>query len=185
MSLNFSPTVGYNLNMQSKRHEVDVPENPDEEAQVRAVQQAFDLWITPEIERRSAAGAWPAGTQLSAAQILLPSPLENKPIIIRFNQEVRVLARIELAAPSVITPGDSIYERDIADVREILPNKPAARRERGDLANKLSPESRILSPESRASAPPRPRSPLAEARHWPASAAAEGGDRLQPLFVAD
>jgi hypothetical protein len=105
--------------MQGKSHELNIPQDPDEETQVRAIQQAFDLWITPEIERRKAAGTWPNGTALTGAQILLPSPLDNKPIEIRLNQEVRMLAQIEFAAPATVRPDDPVYEQDIAMIHEI------------------------------------------------------------------
>ncbi len=51
------------------------------------MQEAFDLWINPELERRHAAGQLPADFVLMVAQVLF-DPTDG--VSVRLNEEVRV-----------------------------------------------------------------------------------------------
>lgn len=61
--------------------------------------QAFELWIWPEVERRQGAGTLPDPVPLNAAQVIFPSPREKRPPYVRLNDEVVVEFRYEADRP--------------------------------------------------------------------------------------
>lgn len=67
-----------------------------EEGQQRLLQQSFELWITPEVERRRAAGQLPEAFQLLSAQRL---QWPNGRIEVRLNEEIRGIAAVRANRP--------------------------------------------------------------------------------------
>lgn len=80
-------------------------------------QQITDLWLGPEIRRRSERGELPANFKLRAFQIVLPSPIDGGSVVVRLNEEVRAKARVRTRRP--IAAGDLVYVKDIEDVEDI------------------------------------------------------------------
>ena len=89
------------------------------EGQERFLQQAFSLWINPEIERRGARGAWPAEFNLLAVQIVLWP--DGKQPEVRFNEEVRCSFIVQVAPGRPVEQGKLIGLHNISQVREIRP----------------------------------------------------------------
>jgi hypothetical protein len=69
------------------------PPTFSEEGQQRFLQQAFSLWIMPEIQRRTDEGALPPNFQLLAAQIVFWP--DGRPLEVRLNTEVRCSFLVE------------------------------------------------------------------------------------------
>lgn len=76
----------------------------------RTLKQAFELWITPEYERRKAEGKVSGNFRLMTAQVLFS---DEGPPIVRFNEEVRGL--IQARAARNIAKGDPVTTEDVAD----------------------------------------------------------------------
>jgi len=93
----------------------------DTENQTVANQRTFDdlmrVYITPEIERRQAAGTAPTPLPLHAAQVLL-FPDQRKPAV-RLNAEVKAIVGSKLKAGIVKQPGDPVYWHEFADIAEV------------------------------------------------------------------
>jgi hypothetical protein len=87
----------------------------DPQAAKRTLEHFFELWITPELTRRQEAGLLPTPVELRAAQVIMYP--DARPVTVRINEEVRALAKIELACAK--EAGDPIFDRDIAGVTEI------------------------------------------------------------------
>lgn len=84
-------------------------------------QRTFDdlmrLFVTPEIERRQAAGTVPTPLPLRAAQVLL-YPDQRRPTV-RINGEVKALVGSRLKDGIVKQPGDPVYWHEFADIAEV------------------------------------------------------------------
>lgn len=80
-----------------------------------ATKQMMDMYITPEVQRRQAAGLLPAPLHLLAAQILF-TPTGT---IVRINQEVKAEAAV--GPERQLTPGEPIYMHDLVDVVALEP----------------------------------------------------------------
>lgn len=78
----------------------------------RLLQQAFELWIQPEIERRRQAGTLPGGFSLSAAQIIFD--LDTAAPRVRLNEEIRVVA--DLRVNRAIARGEGLAESDMDEI---------------------------------------------------------------------
>ncbi len=63
----------------------------------KLIQQAFDLWINPEIERRRAAGRLPDGFTLYMAQVIFD--LDAAAPEVRLNEEVRIALKVPATRP--------------------------------------------------------------------------------------
>lgn len=74
-------------------------------------QHAFDLWITPEVERRQATGSISKPYDLRAAQIIFFA--DDRPRQIRLNEEVRVIGRAKLKSGVSKQAGDAVYLHEI------------------------------------------------------------------------
>jgi len=61
-------------------------EKLDLELNTRFVEQFFELWINPEIERRQKAGSLPKNFALYAAQVIMNF---DAPTEVRLNEEVK------------------------------------------------------------------------------------------------
>lgn len=79
------------------------------------MQQALDLWINPEIERRQEAGYLPDDFVLSKAQIIMNVGIDTPEV--RFNEEVKAVARFR--ATRAINEGELITESDVSDLSAI------------------------------------------------------------------
>jgi hypothetical protein len=75
---------------------------------------AFEHWITPEINRRLKANTHPEKFVLRAAQVVMKI---NEPINVRLNDEVKAAAQIRYARP--VNSGDPIFEQDIQSIEEV------------------------------------------------------------------
>jgi hypothetical protein len=93
---------------------------PSEAQHVAAqvIAQAFDIWISPEVARRVAAGGLPPETQIHRAQIVFFP--DDRPRVIRLNEEVRAEAVAVLAEPIDETHiGELICYGDVLEWQEI------------------------------------------------------------------
>jgi len=81
----------------------------DDEAQKRIVNQAFELWINPEIERRANAGLLQVPVELYMAQVVWP---DDKSISVRLNEEVKGVAWTRMGRP--IEKGDPVLVSDLS-----------------------------------------------------------------------
>jgi len=88
----------------------------DSEMAERVIEQAYDFWIGPEIERRRAAGQLPDGFALHGAQVILG--MDEGPPEVRLNDEVKAVA--EVIAARAIAKGEQVTENDIAGYTDIL-----------------------------------------------------------------
>ena len=80
----------------------------DEEAGKRIVEQAFELWINPELSRREALGELSLPVELYLAQIVWPPEGDLQ---VRINEEVRGYAFTKLDRP--VEKGDPILISDL------------------------------------------------------------------------
>lgn len=81
-----------------------------------ALREALALWVSPEIERRTADGRLPPDFHLRRAQVILS--LDAAPQV-RLNDEVMALIKARFAGGRVLTPGDDVYEADIAAIESM------------------------------------------------------------------
>ena len=89
----------------------------DQEGCQRFLQQVFDLWVNPEIERRRQAGTLPPSFQLESAQVIMNV---GEPTLVRLNIEVRAVMRVVPAVPvKESDKGNPIYWDQISSIEEI------------------------------------------------------------------
>lgn len=87
--------------------------DPEElEGEGRAVRQAFELWIIPEIERRRSRGLEGEGFELCQAQIVFSR--ENDAPVVRLNDEVKATLTVRVNRP--IAEGETLSPRDIDEI---------------------------------------------------------------------
>lgn len=91
----------------------DLPPEPtgQQEMAKRLLEQAFDLWITPELERRRAAGTLPADFLLSMAQRIQRPDGTN---ITRLNDEVRGMMLVNPLPGANV--GDDVFFDQISEI---------------------------------------------------------------------
>jgi hypothetical protein len=97
--------------MQEKTAEL--PTSPSSMGE-RMMEQALDLWINPEVERRRRNGLLGDDFQLHQAQVIFPSPLDQRGKYVRLNEEVSAVAKVEVTR--ALSEGEPIYERDIKNI---------------------------------------------------------------------
>ena len=95
------------------------PPTFSEDGQRRFLQQAFSLWILPEIQRRTDEGALPPNFQLLAAQIVFWP--DGRPLEVRFNTEVRCTFVVEPTADLIAEVDKLIGLDEINRIVEIHP----------------------------------------------------------------
>jgi len=88
----------------------------DAEMAERVVEQAYEFWIGPEIERRRAASELPGEFALHGAQVIFG--MDEGPPEVRLNGEVKAVA--EVTAVRAIAKGEQVTEGDIAGYKDIL-----------------------------------------------------------------
>ncbi len=93
-------------------------ESPD-----RTLQQVFDVWVAPEVERRRSAGQLPPNFQLWQAQIVFEV---DAPVRVRLNDEVRSVMKVR--ATRAIAKGEAVGMNDFSEVVsiELTDNDPNA-----------------------------------------------------------
>lgn len=77
------------------------------------LQQAFDLWITPEVEKRKAAGTLPEPFHLFMAQRI---QRPDGTTLVRFNDEVRGVANARASRP--VAMGEQLVLSDLEHLTE-------------------------------------------------------------------
>ena len=77
--------------------------------------QAWDMWISPEIEQRRRTGQLPRDFALNAAQVIF-APDADEPAI-RLNEEVAAVMRVKVEGP--IEKGQAIYDDMVQDIESI------------------------------------------------------------------
>jgi hypothetical protein len=95
------------------------PPTFSEEGQQRFLQQAFSLWVAPEIQRRGDGGLLPSNFEFLAAQIVFWP--DGRPLEVRLNEEVRCSFLVEPARDIVAEVDKLIGLDDINRVIEIRP----------------------------------------------------------------
>jgi len=89
----------------------------DEEATSNFLKQVMDIWVNPEIERRSKAGKLPEPFILNSAQIIIYP--DGKPNVVRLNKEVKAQL-IAVANRSIKVNEVAPLEDMISEIREIM-----------------------------------------------------------------
>lgn len=79
------------------------------------IRQVFELWLTPEIERRRSAGAMPDDFDLRGAQVIFEADASAPQV--RLNKEVAVVATFNSTGP--IERGDIVSEADVGELVEL------------------------------------------------------------------
>ncbi|AKU95762.1 hypothetical protein AKJ09_02426 [Labilithrix luteola] len=103
--------------MNDETHEETASEESAPEWGQTFLQQVFDLWVTPEIERRKNAGTLPGDFDLRGAQVIMNV---GEPNIVRLNDEVRAVMITKLKGGSVgLQNGDPVYWDQIEGIDEI------------------------------------------------------------------
>ena len=87
-------------------------EPEEQEGEGRAIRQAFDLWIIPEVERRRSDGLIGEGFELHKAQIVFSS--ESDSPIVRLNDEVKATLTVRVNRP--IAEGEAVSGRDFDEI---------------------------------------------------------------------
>ena len=82
----------------------------------RVVEQAYEFWIGPEIERRRTARELPHDFALRAAQVIFG--IDEEPPRVRLNEEVKAVAVVKAAR--AIEKGEAVTEDDIAGYEDIV-----------------------------------------------------------------
>jgi hypothetical protein len=80
----------------------------------RTLQHVFELWLTPEVERRRSTGQLPPNFQVWRAQIVFEV---DAPVRVRLNDEVRSV--MTARATRAITKGEAIGINDFSEVVSI------------------------------------------------------------------
>lgn len=88
----------------------------DAEMAERVIEQAYEFWIGPEIERRQLAGELPEDFALHGAQVVFG--MDEGPPEVRLNDQVKAVA--EVTAARAIAKGEQVTEDDIAGYKDIL-----------------------------------------------------------------
>lgn len=87
----------------------------DNEIATRVMQQAFDLWINPEIERRRAAGRLPEDFALYAAQVVMD--LDSELPQVRLNGEVKAVMSAPASRP--VELGEELSPAEFGPIESI------------------------------------------------------------------
>lgn len=96
-----------------KKHQPEIESSEQEFAQ-RTFQQAFEIWINPEIKKRKNAGTLPSEFQLQRAQVIMNL---DSPIQVRFNDEIKV--RMQVRVTKTVNKGDPVYLTDFDKILAI------------------------------------------------------------------
>jgi hypothetical protein len=89
---------------------------PDEAFAKNLMQDALDLWINPEIERRRESGTLPDDFAVRRAQVIMN--IDAHAPEVRFNEEIKALARARAAR--AIDAGEEVTEVDLEGIEDIV-----------------------------------------------------------------
>lgn len=89
--------------------------NFDGKTKQRIFQQAIDIFVSPEIERRKKANKLPANFMLEKAQIIFPSKSGRN--YTRLNKEVKAIIKCKINKP--VKKGEAVYDKDIDEIESI------------------------------------------------------------------
>ncbi len=89
--------------------------NFDDKTKQRVFQQAIDIFLSPEIERRKKANKLLANFMLEKAQIIFSSKSGRN--YTRLNKEVKAIIKCKVNKP--IKKGEAVYEKDIDKIESI------------------------------------------------------------------
>lgn len=89
--------------------------NLDDESKNRIFQQAMDLWILPEIEKRKNAGRLEEGFTLRRAQVIFSH--DRRFPKVRLNQQIKANARTRVKRN--VVAGEPIYEEEVDNIEDI------------------------------------------------------------------
>jgi uncharacterized protein (UPF0332 family) len=105
--------------MTKEPESVPVLEGPSD----RTLEQVFELWVMPEVQRRQSAGHLPPNFQLSRAQVVFEV---DAPVTVRLNDEVR--ATMQVRATREIAKGEAVSLSDFSEIVsvELTENDPNA-----------------------------------------------------------
>jgi uncharacterized protein (UPF0332 family) len=97
---------------------IPVLEGPD-----RTLQQVFELWVMPEVQRRQSAGQLPPNFQLWQAQVVFEV---NAPVKVRLNNEVRSMMTVRVTR--AVAKGEAVGMSDFSEIVsiELTENDPNA-----------------------------------------------------------
>ena len=95
------------------------PPTFSEEGQQRFLQQAFTLWVAPEIQRRSDNGLLPSNFEFLAAQIVFWP--DGRPLEVRLNDEVRCSFVVE-PTRDIVPELDKLIGLD--DINRVIEMRP-------------------------------------------------------------
>jgi hypothetical protein len=82
-----------------------------EEGSQRLLKQVFDIWLTPEIERRRSTGKLSDYFQVRKAQVVFEM---DAPVTVRLNEEVRAIWTVR--ATRAIAKGESVSVGDFSEI---------------------------------------------------------------------
>ena len=85
----------------------------DQQGANRLLEQSFQLWFRPEIERRKSTASLPNGFSIWAGQVIMDLELDAP--IIRLNEEVRGVLSAKAARP--ITAGEAVSLNDFQNLQ--------------------------------------------------------------------
>lgn len=88
--------------------------SPQSEMGKKMLEQAFDIWINPEIERRQKASCLPDSFNLHMAQIIMNVGV---PIEVRLNEEV--VAVVQMRATKPLQEGQLITSDDFSEIMNV------------------------------------------------------------------
>src|SRR3989344_1786473 len=86
----------------------------------RVLDQAMNIWINPEIEKRKKNGWLKDDFQLKRAQVIFTPNQKNK---IRFNEEIKIIAKSKLNR--AVVKGEEISVSNLQKVEEFIVDYPA------------------------------------------------------------
>jgi hypothetical protein len=89
----------------------------------RTLQQAFELWVMPEVERRQSAGQLPPNFQLWSAQVVFEV---DAPLKVRLNNEVQAVMKVRVTR--AVAKGEAVGMNDFSEIEsiELTDNDPNA-----------------------------------------------------------
>ncbi len=85
----------------------------DKEASERFIEQVFDIWINPEIERRRKAGTLTQEFKFCAAQVLLDT---DSGVELRLNSEIKGVAHVKTHQP--VATGEWVTADQVSDLAD-------------------------------------------------------------------
>lgn len=83
----------------------------DPEFQKKAFENLVSIFVTPEVMKRQEVGLLPKPLDLRAAQVLIYP--DGRPVVVRINEEVQVMAEMRTKTGVSHKAGDPVYEHEL------------------------------------------------------------------------